>query len=58
MRDYTGKDVDTEEGQRDDEHVEEAVVALAHTIANPGTVVVKAICKLNTSHQLAIIISQ
>lgn len=56
MRDDTGKDVNTEKSQRDDEHVEEAVIAFPHTIANPRTVVIKAICKSNTSHPLAIIL--
>lgn len=44
MSDNAGKDVDAEKGQRDDEHVEEAVVSLAHAVANPRTVVIKAFC--------------
>lgn len=46
MRDNAGKDVDAEEGQRDDEHVEEAVVSLAHAVTHPRTVMVEAFCKI------------
>lgn len=41
MRDDTGKHEDTEEGQRNDEHVEVAIVALADAVPDPGTVVIE-----------------
>lgn len=30
-------------GQRDDEHVEEAIVALSHAVSYPGAMMVKAL---------------
>lgn len=42
--DDEGEDKDGEEGQRENEQVEEAVVSLSHAIAYPRAVVVKTIC--------------
>lgn len=44
MRDDEGEDEDGEEGEREDEHVEEAVVPPPHAVPHPGTVVVEALC--------------
>lgn len=44
MSDDKGKDEYREEGQRKDEHVEEAVVPPSHAVPHPGTVVVKTLC--------------
>lgn len=41
MRGHTAEDEGGEEGQRDDEHVEEAIVAFSHAVSYPGAVVVK-----------------
>lgn len=38
-----GEDVDGEEGEREDEEVEVAVVPLPHAVAHPGTVMVEAL---------------
>ncbi len=43
MRDDTGEDVDTEERQGHDEHVEVAVVSFPNTVPHPRTVVVKPV---------------
>ena len=43
MDDVKGEDVDGQQGERKGEKVEEAVVPLAHTVSNPGTVVVEAV---------------
>ena len=43
MDNVEGEDVDGQQGERKGEKVEEAVVPLAHTVSNPGTVVVKAV---------------
>lgn len=45
MRDDEGEDEDGEEGEREDEHVEEAVVPPPHAVPHPGTVVVEALCE-------------
>lgn len=37
------KDEHRQEGQRHDEGVEEAVVALSHAVSHPGTVMVEAL---------------
>lgn len=39
-----GEDVNGEQGEGHGEQVEVSVVPLAHTVADPGTVVIKAIC--------------
>ena len=44
MCDDEGEDEDSEEGEREDEHVEETVVPPPHAVPNPGTVVVKTLC--------------
>lgn len=38
---HTAEDEGGEKGKRDDEHVEEAVVALSHAISHPGAMMVK-----------------
>lgn len=43
VRGHAAEDEGSEEGQRDDEHVEEAVVALPHAVSYPGAMVVKAL---------------
>lgn len=43
VRDDKGEDEDGEEGERQDEHVEEAVVPPSHAVAHPGTVVVETL---------------
>lgn len=45
MYDGEGEDVDGKQGQGQSEQVEVAVVPLAHTVAHPGAVMVKAICR-------------
>lgn len=44
MRDDEREDEDCEEGQRQDEHVEEAVVPLSHAVPHPGAVMIEALC--------------
>lgn len=44
MRDDEGEDEDGEEGERQDEHVEEAVVPPPDAVSHPGTVMVEALC--------------
>lgn len=44
MRDDEGEDEDGEEGQRQDKHVEEAVVPLSDAVPDPGTVMIEAVC--------------
>lgn len=44
VRDDEGEDEDCEEGQRQDEHVEEAVVPLPDAVAHPGAVVIESLC--------------
>lgn len=38
---HTAEDEGSEKGQRDDKHVEEAIVALSHAVSDPGAMVVK-----------------
>lgn len=45
MDDVKGEDVNGEQGQRQGEHVEVSVVPLAHTVADPWTVVIKTVCE-------------
>lgn len=40
-----GEDVDGEQGEGHGEQVEVSVVPLAHTVAHPWTVVIKAVCE-------------
>lgn len=40
-----GEDVNGEQGEGHGEQVEVSVVPLAHTVADPGTVVIKPICE-------------
>ena len=42
--DVEGEDIDREEGERQDEEVEVAVVPLSNTIPHPGAVMVEAFC--------------
>lgn len=51
MRDDEGEDEDGEEGERQDEHVEETVVPPSHTVAHPGTVVVKTLWEGRHAHK-------
>lgn len=51
MRDDEGEDEDGEEGEREDEHVEEAVVPPPYAVAHPGTVVVEALCGDTTGRE-------
>lgn len=44
MRDDEGEDEDCEEGQRQDEHVEEAVVPLSNAVPYPGAVMIEPLC--------------
>lgn len=41
VRGHTAEDEGGVKGQRDDEHVEEAIVALSHTVSYPGAMVIK-----------------
>ena len=41
MSDGTSKDEDTMEGQRHQEQVEISIVSLAHTVADPRTMMIK-----------------
>lgn len=43
MRGDAAEDERRQEGQRHDEGVEEAVVALSHAVSHPGTVMVEAL---------------
>ena len=43
MDNIEGEYVDGQQGEWQGEKVEEAVVPLAHTVSNPGTVVVEAV---------------
>lgn len=45
-----GEDVNGEQGEGHGEQVEVSVVPLAHTVADPGTVVIKPICEQRGSH--------
>lgn len=42
--DDEGEDEDCEERQRQDEHVEEAVVPLSDAVPHPGAVVIEPLC--------------
>lgn len=44
VNDVEGEDVDGEQGEGHGEQVEVAVVPLAHAVADPRAVVIKAIC--------------
>lgn len=44
MSDNAGKNVDAKKGQRNDEHVEKAIVSFSNAVAHPRTVVIKAFC--------------
>ena len=44
MSDNAGENVNAKKGQRDNEHVEEAVVPLSNAVAHPRTVVIKTFC--------------
>lgn len=50
--DHTGKDEGRKEGEGEDERVEEAVVPPPHTVAHPGTVMVKAFWKRERGNRL------
>ena len=44
MSDNAGKNVDAKKGQRNDEHVEKAIVSFSNAVAHPRTVVIKTFC--------------
>lgn len=46
---YTAEDEGCEERQRDDEGVEEAIVSFSHTVADPGAVMIEALCQTHTT---------
>lgn len=42
---HTAEDKRSEEGQRYDEHVKEAIVALSHAVPHPRAVMIKPLCR-------------
>lgn len=52
--DVKGEDVNGEQGEGHGEQVEVSVVPLAHTVADPGTVVIKPICEERLSYEYII----
>lgn len=45
MRGHTAKDKRSEEGERYDEHVKEAIVAFSHAVPHPRAVMIKPLCR-------------